>query len=58
MARVAAEFVEQDVAVLIDNALRVFARADEAEERIEEPRGPQGDLTVVFVGVLTFSGER
>src|SRR6202012_5537696 len=35
----------------VDHPLGVFAGADEAKERIEQPRGLQGDLAVVLVDV-------
>src|SRR5580698_1065426 len=50
-ADVAAGMVEQDGSVFIDNTFCVFARADETEERVEEPCGFEGDLTVIFVNI-------
>jgi hypothetical protein len=50
-ANAAAGVVEQDVAVFIDNTFCIFARADETEEGVKEPRGFQGDLTVVLVNI-------
>jgi hypothetical protein len=51
LAGVAARVVEQDLAVLVDDAFGVFAGADETQEGVEEPGGFQGDLTVVFVDI-------
>ncbi len=39
------------MAVLVDDALGVFARADEVEEGLEESCGLEGDLAVVLVDV-------
>jgi hypothetical protein len=50
-ASVAAGVVEQDVSVLVDNAFCIFARADETEERVKEPCGFEGNLTVIFVNI-------
>jgi hypothetical protein len=37
--------------VFIDNTFCIFAKADKTEERVKEPCGFEGNLTVIFVNI-------
>ena len=46
-----ARSIEQDVAVLVDDALCILTRADDPEERIEEAGRFERQLPIVFVKI-------
>jgi hypothetical protein len=50
-AGVATRFIEKNISILIDDALRVFAGTHEWKEGIEQACIFEGDLPVVFVHV-------
>jgi hypothetical protein len=50
-AGVATGFIEKNLAILIDDAFRVFAKTHERKEGVEQTCIFKGDLPVVFVHV-------
>jgi hypothetical protein len=51
LAGVATCFVEENISILIDNALCIFARTDESKKCVIQTRILEGKLSVVFVNI-------
>jgi hypothetical protein len=51
LAGVATGFVEENISILIDNALCIFAGTDESKKCVKQTRILEGKLSAVFVNI-------